>query len=186
MTSILKHSCLTLCFCLALVLISLVAPQVKAEPLLCPALLDSTQLEVNTAEAIDLCQFAGQPLIILSLPNTCDFSTQFNNLDNLHVEYGQRGLIILGLLRKPLHQPAQLAACYSGPQPGLFVVAATASSNASFEQIFTQLRLLGAPALGTGWQVYVLNAETELQLSFDAGNQPSPVEFKSILEKLLN
>ena len=88
-----------LLICLFLVLLSPFSPlnaTAWAEPSVCPALLDSTQRELNSTESFDLCQFAGVPLLIVNTASHCGFTGQFKGLEALNKQYAPRGLVILG------------------------------------------------------------------------------------------
>lgn len=45
---------------------------------------------------VDLAQFRGQPLLIVNTASACGFTPQFAGLQQLHQDYAERGLVILG------------------------------------------------------------------------------------------
>lgn len=61
---------------------SLVSTNAWAEPSICPAVLDSAQRELHSTETIDLCQFVGQPLLIVNTASHCGYTGQFKGLDD--------------------------------------------------------------------------------------------------------
>ena len=47
-------------------------------------------------DTVPLAQFRGHPLLIVNTASACGFTPQFAGLEQLHREYGQRGLVVLG------------------------------------------------------------------------------------------
>jgi len=47
-------------------------------------------------QRVPLAQFRGQPLLIVNTASACGFTPQFAGLEELHRQYGPRGLVVLG------------------------------------------------------------------------------------------
>jgi glutathione peroxidase len=47
-------------------------------------------------QAVSLAQFRGKPLLIVNTASACGFTPQFKGLQELHRQYGPRGLVVLG------------------------------------------------------------------------------------------
>ena len=47
-------------------------------------------------QPVSLAQFRGQPLLIVNTASACGFTPQFAGLEELHRQYGPRGLVVLG------------------------------------------------------------------------------------------
>jgi glutathione peroxidase len=47
-------------------------------------------------QTVPLAQFRGKPLLIVNTASACGFTPQFGGLEQLHKEYGPRGLVVLG------------------------------------------------------------------------------------------
>jgi glutathione peroxidase len=47
-------------------------------------------------KAVPLKQFEGKPLLIVNTASACGFTPQFAGLQELHRQYGPRGLVVLG------------------------------------------------------------------------------------------
>ncbi|MDB5954895.1 glutathione peroxidase [Ramlibacter sp.] len=45
---------------------------------------------------VSLAQFRGKPLLIVNTASACGFTPQFAGLQELHRDYGARGLVVLG------------------------------------------------------------------------------------------
>lgn len=50
----------------------------------------------NRGEQIPFSRFAGQPLLIVNTATKCGLAPQFRSLEQLHQEYGPRGLVVIG------------------------------------------------------------------------------------------
>lgn len=50
----------------------------------------------NHGEVVDLAQFAGRPVLIVNTASKCGFTPQYAGLQELHEEFGARGLVVLG------------------------------------------------------------------------------------------
>lgn len=46
--------------------------------------------------SVPLSEFKGKALLIVNTASACGFTPQFAGLENLHKEYGDRGLVVLG------------------------------------------------------------------------------------------
>lgn len=47
-------------------------------------------------ETIDLSQFRGRPLLLVNTASKCGFTGQYAGLQQLHEQYGERGLVVIG------------------------------------------------------------------------------------------
>ncbi|HET8748835.1 MAG TPA: glutathione peroxidase [Ramlibacter sp.] len=47
-------------------------------------------------QSVPLAQFRGKPLLIVNTASACGFTPQFAGLEELHRQYGPRGLVVLG------------------------------------------------------------------------------------------
>jgi glutathione peroxidase len=47
-------------------------------------------------QTVPLAQFRGKPMLIVNTASACGFTPQFAGLEELHRQYGERGLVVLG------------------------------------------------------------------------------------------
>jgi glutathione peroxidase len=47
-------------------------------------------------QSVPLAQFRGKPMLIVNTASACGFTPQFAGLEELHRQYGPRGLVVLG------------------------------------------------------------------------------------------
>ena len=59
------------------------------------ATLADFTVETNSGEALPLKQFAGEVVLVVNTASKCGFTPQYDGLEKLHQQYGERGLRIL-------------------------------------------------------------------------------------------
>lgn len=75
--------------------IAMAAPA-QAAPAPCPALLDRQALRLQDEKPQNLCQYAGQVVIVVNTASFCGFTPQYKSLEALYSRYRTRGLVVLG------------------------------------------------------------------------------------------
>ncbi len=74
-----------------------VKQQANSETNNCPAFLNHTVRKLNSKQSVDICQqFAGKTFLIVNTASNCGYTPQFKQLEALHQEYKEQGLVILG------------------------------------------------------------------------------------------
>ncbi|TJZ64147.1 glutathione peroxidase [Chitiniphilus eburneus] len=61
----------------------------------CPPLLDS-RVQTLQGETVDLCQYAGKPILVVNTASKCGYTPQFEKLEALYQQYRQQGLLVIG------------------------------------------------------------------------------------------
>jgi len=61
----------------------------------CTALLDRT-LTTLQGEKINLCRYAGQPILVVNTASKCGYTPQFEQLEAMYGQYKQKGLLVIG------------------------------------------------------------------------------------------
>ena len=71
--------------------------QQAVTPSTCPDFLNHTVRKLNSKKSVDICQqFAGKTFLIVNTASNCGYTPQFKQLEALHQEYKEQGLVILG------------------------------------------------------------------------------------------
>jgi glutathione peroxidase len=50
----------------------------------------------NHGQQVSLSEFTGRPVLIVNTASKCGFTPQYDGLENLHKEFADRGLVVLG------------------------------------------------------------------------------------------
>ena len=70
-------------------------PSATATPA-CPAILQHTVPRLQDEKPQNLCQYAGQVVLVVNTASYCGFTPQYKGLEALHERYRSRGLVVLG------------------------------------------------------------------------------------------
>ena len=68
----------------------------NARPTTCPPLLAHRFPRLQDEAPQDLCQYAGQVLLVVNTASYCGFTRQYEGLEALHAKYAARGLVVMG------------------------------------------------------------------------------------------
>jgi len=92
-----KHASARFRFYFALGLAALSAlPLAASAAAACPALLQFTQPRLQDEKPVNLCDFAGQVVLVVNTASYCGYTPQYKSLEALNARYGKRGLVVLG------------------------------------------------------------------------------------------
>jgi glutathione peroxidase len=73
----------------------------------CPTYLDQSFKKLHSQETLNLCTaYAGKPLLIVNTASFCGFTPQFAGLEQLHKQYKDKGLVVLGFASDDFFQEA--------------------------------------------------------------------------------
>ncbi len=62
----------------------------------CPRVLQHTVPRLQDEKPQNLCQYAGQVVVVVNTASFCGFTPQYKGLEALHAKYKDRGLVVLG------------------------------------------------------------------------------------------
>jgi len=82
-------------FALGIAALSALPPAASAAAA-CPALLQFTQPRLQDEKPVNLCDFAGQVVLVVNTASYCGYTPQYKSLEALNARYGKRGLVVLG------------------------------------------------------------------------------------------
>jgi len=69
----------------------------------CPTLLDHRYTSLQ-GKPVNLCEFAGRPVLVVNTASKCGYTPQFEKLEALHKRYQRRGLVVLGFPSNDFNQ----------------------------------------------------------------------------------
>lgn len=78
-----------------LAMLMLVGMVAADSALACPVLLDHRFVSLQ-GKAINLCDYANRPILVVNTASKCGYTPQFEKLEALHKQYAERGLVVLG------------------------------------------------------------------------------------------
>jgi len=85
----------------ALLLMMLLGLPVVADA--CPALLSHRYTSLQ-GKPVNLCDYAGRPVLVVNTASKCGYTPQFEKLEALHKRYQDRGLVVLGFPSNDFNQ----------------------------------------------------------------------------------
>ena len=62
----------------------------------CPPLLQHSVARLQDEKPQNLCQYAGQVVVVVNTASFCGFTSQYKGLEALYAKYKDRGLVVLG------------------------------------------------------------------------------------------
>ena len=145
--------------------------------------------KLRSDETVDLCQFAGRPLLVVNTASHCGYTPQFKELQAVHEAYADRGLVVLGFPSDSFNQEAASEAeiaevCYinygvtftmfeptpvRGPDASAFFAALTAQSEEP----------------GWNFYKYLVDGSGNVVGTFSNRVSPESDEFRGAVESLL-
>jgi glutathione peroxidase len=72
------------------------AQEAPASATACPKVLQHTVARLQDEKPQNLCQYAGQVVVVVNTASFCGFTSQYKGLEALHAKYKDRGLVVLG------------------------------------------------------------------------------------------
>ena len=171
-------------------LVLLVTTGAHAQAQDCPKILQSIQPRLHSSETLDLCSFAGQPLLIVNTASHCGFTGQFEGLEQLHQRYQDQGLVVLGFPSNDFRQEARDEAktaevCFINFGVTFTMLSPSSVSRGSLNPVFFELRNQGATLPRWNFYKYLINRDGELVTSFGSRTSPESREMQEAIESLL-
>lgn len=166
------------------------ATTAQAETQACPTILQSTQSRLHSSETVDLCSFAGKPLLIVNTASHCGFTGQFEGLEKLNQRYQDQGLVILGFPSNDFRQEASDEAktaevCFINFGVTFTMLSPSSVRRGDLNPVFSELRNQGASLPRWNFYKYLVNQEGELVTSFGSRTSPEAREMQEAIENLL-
>ncbi|SFX51850.1 glutathione peroxidase [Marinospirillum alkaliphilum] len=163
----------------------------QAETTQCPTLLNTTQPLLHSTESIDLCQFAGKPLLIVNTASYCGYTRQFGGLEALHQQYADRGLVVLGFPSNDFMQEARdesrtAEVCFINYGVTFNMLSPSRVSRGELNPVFAELQRQGASLPRWNFHKYLVNEEGQLVGFFGSRVEPDAPQLVGAIEAMLN
>ncbi len=183
----------------ALLLISLLpaAGPLAAAPA-CPALLDRQMPRLQDEKPQNLCQYAGQVVLVVNTASFCGFTPQYSALEKLHARLRPRGLVVLGFPSNDFgaQEPgsgkdiAELCENTFGVKFPMFVKSHVAPSAAAagkaVNPLFADLARRSGKAPQWNFHKYLIGRDGNTVSSFSSLVEPQDRKLVAEIERLLD
>jgi glutathione peroxidase len=170
----------------------LLAAPAAAAP--CSTLLNRTLPRLQDEKPQDLCQYAGQVVVVVNTASFCGYTPQYKALEALYERYRSRGLVVLGFPSNDFSQEpgsnravAEFCENTFGVKFPMFSkshVAATAGAEAN--PLFAELARRSGSAPKWNFHKYLIARDGSAVASRASDVDPASRAFVADIEKLLD
>jgi glutathione peroxidase len=156
----------------------------------CPRVLQHTVLRLQDEKPQNLCQYAGQVVLVVNTASFCGFTPQYKGLEALYDKYKDRGLVVLGFPSNDFSQEPESNAkiadfCENtfGVKFPMFVKTTVRGADALplFQQLAEQTRTTPK----WNFYKYVISRDGKSVQSFSSMTGPQDKSFVQEIEKQL-
>jgi glutathione peroxidase len=162
-----------------------------ARPGGCPPLLSHRFPRLQDEAPQDLCQYAGQVLLVVNTASYCGFTRQYEGLEALHARYAARGLVILGFPSNDFGQQepgnAQQIAelCFNTYGVKFPMFAKTVVRGAARNALYAQLAAATREVPQWNFHKYLVARDGKTVRSFASAVEPGSTELTQAVEAAL-
>jgi len=156
----------------------------------CPALLDHELQRLHSDDTVNLCEFAGRPLLLVNTASYCGFTGQFSGLEALWQEKQDDGLVVIGFPSDDFNQEDADAAktaevCYINYGVTFTMLDASPVARGELNPVFAELRRQGATLPRWNFHKYVIDRDGQLLAEFGSRTTPEDPELRGALEQAI-
>ena len=157
----------------------------------CPAVLDYTVERLQDEKPQNLCQYAGQVVLVVNTASFCGFTPQYKNLEELYARYKDKGLVVLGFPSNDFSQEpgnnqkiADFCENTYGVKFPMFSKTTVRGADAS--PLFKQLTQLTDTAPKWNFYKYLISRDGKQVKSYNSTTDPLDSKFLAELDKQLS
>ena len=156
----------------------------------CPPLLQQQLPKLRSQETLDLCQFAGKPLLVVNTASHCGFTSQFKGLEALYQEFRGEGLEVLGVPSDDFFQEANdqeetATVCYVNYGVTFSMSQPQSVRGSQATPLFRQLAEQSGTAPKWNFYKYVVDRKGQPVEAFSSMTTPNDGKLVKLLDKLL-
>ena len=156
----------------------------------CPKILQQTVLRLQDEKPQNLCQYAGQVVVVVNTASFCGFTPQYKGLEALYSKYKDKGLVVLGFPSNDFSQEPENNAkiadfCEStyGVKFPMFVKTTVRGSEAA--PLFKQLAQTTGTTPKWNFYKYIISRDGNSIKSYSSITSPDSKDFVNEVEKQL-
>lgn len=155
----------------------------------CGPLLEGSLPALRGSQSIDLCRFAGKPLVVVNTASHCGFTGQFKGLEALYQRYKDQGLEMLGVPSNDFHQEADDSAetadvCYVNFGVTFSMAAAQKVTGDAAIPLFRQLAAQSGPPRWNFYK-YVIDRQGKVVARFSSMTSPDDAKLIAAVEQAI-
>jgi glutathione peroxidase len=170
-----------------------IAVSAAAQAAPCNALLNRSVLRLQDEKPQDLCQYAGQVVVVVNTASFCGYTPQYKALEALYDRYRGRGLVVLGFPSNDFSQEpgtnqdiAEFCENTFGVKFPMFAKSHVAASAAGLNPLFAELKRRSGSAPQWNFHKYLIARDGSVVLSHASDVDPQSRGFVQDIEKLLD
>jgi glutathione peroxidase len=156
----------------------------------CPSVLRYTVDRLQDEKPQNLCQYAGQVVLVVNTASFCGFTPQYKSLEALYDKYKGKGLVVLGFpsndfAQEPANNQKIADFCENtyGVKFPMFSKTTVRGSDAS--PLFKQLTQITDTSPKWNFYKYLISRDGKQVKSFNSNTDPMDKAFLAEVEKLL-
>ena len=156
----------------------------------CPDFLNHSMRQLASTDTIQFCDaYEGKALLIVNTASYCGYTSQFEGLEQVHREYADQGLVVLGFSSDDFFQEDNnegdaAEVCFEKYDVTFPVIATSAVRGSDANPVF---RGLGEAAGYPRWNFnkYLVSPAGEVVEHFSSGVKPDSEEMRAAIEAAL-
>ena len=155
----------------------------------CPDYLNTEMRKLSSKETINFCDsYAGKPMLIVNTASNCGYTPQFTGLEQLHQNYKDQGLVVVGFSSDDFFQEENDEAdaatvCFEKYDVSFPVMATSSVRGRNANAVFKRLgEAQGYPKWN--FNKYVVSAEGEVVAHFGSRVGPSSPELLTLIDEV--
>ena len=165
--------------------------QVSTTSTACPAVLQHTVLRLQDEKPQNLCQYAGQVVLVVNTASYCGFTPQYAGLEKLYATHKARGFVVLGFPSNDFAQEpgandkiADFCENTYGVKFPMFSKTAVRGANAS--PLFKQLAARSGTTPKWNFYKYLINRDGTQVTAYSSMTEPSDARMVKTIEQYLS
>lgn len=154
----------------------------------CPSLLKHIKRKLNSQETVNLCSaYRGKTLLIVNTASYCNFTPQYDGLEDLYKDYMDKGLVVLGFPSHDFEQEdrdeakiERLCRLTYGVKFPMFEPVSVKGDSA--DVLFQQLANISGTAPRWNFYKYLVTADGKSVKAYSSIDKPWDQEFRQEVE----
>ena len=161
----------------------------SATALSCPEFLNTEMRKLSSKETVNFCEsYAGKPMLIVNTASNCGYTPQFTGLEQLHQDYKDKGLVVVGFSSDDFFQEENDEAdaatvCFEKYDVSFPVMATTSVRGRNANPVFKGLgEAKGYPRWN--FNKYVVSGDGEVVAKFGSSVGPDSDELRGLIDEV--